>query len=53
MRKVVIRLPYEELDAIRAFINYHTKGTNVLLREWLDKGCNKQKEEIEYVFEEV
>lgn len=56
MREVVIELPEEDLDALRAFLNFH-KGDNetgskygeyfyiVLLHEWLGG-----REKIKYIF---
>lgn len=48
MRVVEIKLPHKDMDALRAFVRFHTNGTNILIREWVNG-----KEEIEYVFVEV
>lgn len=51
-REVKIFLSYEDKDAINTFLAYHTEGSNILLREWLEDGGGYRSEKIKYTFVE-
>lgn len=53
MREVVIKLSHDDIDALRCFVYYHTKETNIILREWLEDGGAYRQEKIKYTFEEL